>query len=299
MPVTESYQVDVFAIIVILATVLILVFLIIASIYFWNLIYLKPPSSGEASFLFWTSIILIIIFLIIGIYALIRIFTHRSLVYHERLPIISPLQTVTATNACPTVVSQLSPIPVTTQDIVITEPLPISTPPPIIRTSPVSLTIPSPVTTTLTSMPSPIRSDQIPIRSDQIPIRSDQIPIRSNQIPIRSDQIPIRSDQIPIRSDQIPIRSDQTAITIVGTRQSPQIGNNRSFQPMLNTGQVPVTSQISRSERLSRVNPVPIKMNPEPVANLYNNRTAGNMVPSPNNREKSVLNEELSSFENH
>lgn len=90
MPVTESYQVDFFAIIVLVAVVLIIVFLIIAAIYFYNLVNFKTPTNGESNFLFWTSIILSVIFFAIGIYALIRIFTHKSLVYSEPSPTVIP-----------------------------------------------------------------------------------------------------------------------------------------------------------------------------------------------------------------
>ena len=83
MPATERYQVDIFAIIVLISAVLIIVFLIIAAIYYFNLMSLKPPSKGESTFLFWTTIVLAIIFMGIAIYALIRIFTHKSVVYEE------------------------------------------------------------------------------------------------------------------------------------------------------------------------------------------------------------------------
>jgi hypothetical protein len=95
MPVTESYQVDFFAILVLIAAVLIIVFLIIAAIYFYNLINFKTPTSGESNFLFWTSIVLGIIFLALGIYALVRIFTYRALVYREPAPpVVSTAPTV-------------------------------------------------------------------------------------------------------------------------------------------------------------------------------------------------------------
>ena len=86
MPATEQYQVDVFSIITLIACVLIVVFLVIAAIYFYDLMNFKPPTNGESSFLFWTSIIMAIIFFGIGIYALIRIFTHKSVIYEELQP---------------------------------------------------------------------------------------------------------------------------------------------------------------------------------------------------------------------
>lgn len=83
MPATERYQVDWFAIIVLISSILILVFLVITAIYFFNLMNLKPPSRGESTFLFWTTIVLGIIFLAIAIFSLIKIFTYKSIVYEE------------------------------------------------------------------------------------------------------------------------------------------------------------------------------------------------------------------------
>lgn len=81
MPATERYQTDIFAIIVVIASIAILVFLIVSAIYFngiqnWTTI----PGSGESIFLFWTAIVLGIIFLAIIIYGLYRIFTHRAVI---------------------------------------------------------------------------------------------------------------------------------------------------------------------------------------------------------------------------
>jgi hypothetical protein len=128
MPTTERYQVDVFAIVTLIAAVLIVVFLIIAAIYFLGLMNLNPPSSGESTFLFWTSIVLAIIFVGLGIWAIIQIITHRSVVYEEaplqpsyyRPPTQSvtyPAQTTTTSYAeRPTNLStSLSDIPVTQQ----------------------------------------------------------------------------------------------------------------------------------------------------------------------------------------
>ena len=100
MATTERYQVDLFAIIVLIAAVLIVVFLVIAAIYFFNLMNLKPPSKGESTFLFWTSIVLALIFIGIAIFSLIHIFTHKAVVYEEpkvvttkteRAPVVAPV----------------------------------------------------------------------------------------------------------------------------------------------------------------------------------------------------------------
>lgn len=86
MAVVERFQIDFFAITVLIVAVLIIVYLIIAAIYLLNLsANNKPPNQGESTFLFWTTIILGIIFLAVGIYAMIRIFTYTSLFYEEEM----------------------------------------------------------------------------------------------------------------------------------------------------------------------------------------------------------------------
>jgi hypothetical protein len=100
MPMTERYQLDFFAIIVLVAVVLIIVFLAIVAAYFMNLMNSKPPTHGESTFLFWTSIILVIIFLIIAIYAMIHIFTHKALFYEE--PIVTPIHNIVTVSTPPT-----------------------------------------------------------------------------------------------------------------------------------------------------------------------------------------------------
>jgi hypothetical protein len=122
MPATERYQVDFFAILVLIIAVLIMVFLIITAIYFYHLMNLRPPTTGESTFLFWTAIILSVIFLALAIYALIRIFTHTAIVYEA-----PPLVTTTTVAAAP------APIPITVSPkttTVITRPLPPTRSPP-------------------------------------------------------------------------------------------------------------------------------------------------------------------------
>ena len=101
MPTTERYQVDVFGIIVLIAAVLIVVFLIIAAIYFFNLMNLKPPSKGEATFLFWTTIIMTLIFVAIAIYALIHIFTNKTPIYEETKQTITTKKQVVSSSPPP------------------------------------------------------------------------------------------------------------------------------------------------------------------------------------------------------
>ena len=81
MPTTSRYPVDWFAIIVLMVSVLVIVFLIVAGVYFYNLSNLKPPNASEASGLFAVAVILAIILFIIVVIALYRIFTYKSLVY--------------------------------------------------------------------------------------------------------------------------------------------------------------------------------------------------------------------------
>jgi len=83
---------DLFAILVLIICVIVIVFLIIAGIYFYDLMNLKSPSTGEATFLFWTSLALGIIFFGLSIYAMIRIFTYTSYPVKDAksLPVIKP-----------------------------------------------------------------------------------------------------------------------------------------------------------------------------------------------------------------
>jgi len=113
MPATERYQADVFAIIVLIAAVLIVVFLIISAIYFFNLMSLKPPSKAESTFLFWTSIVLALIFIGLAIFALIHIFTHKSVVYEEPKTTVATTTTVVPVKA-PVVVPVTAPVAVQT-----------------------------------------------------------------------------------------------------------------------------------------------------------------------------------------
>ena len=96
MPASQRYQIDYFAIMVLVMVVLIIVFLCIAAVYFYDLMNLRSiPSTGISTFLFWTSIILAVVFLGLGMYALIRIFTYKSVVYtpppiYQPAPYIPP-----------------------------------------------------------------------------------------------------------------------------------------------------------------------------------------------------------------
>ena len=107
--VTETSRVHVFAIIVLLAAVAALVFFIIMSIYAYNLMKLKPPSKTESTAIFWASIIFAVIFLAIVIYALYKIFTHKSMVITK-----TPTPVVTTVPVQQTVVRPPSTLPLQT-----------------------------------------------------------------------------------------------------------------------------------------------------------------------------------------
>lgn len=141
MATTERYQIDYFAIVVLIVTVLVMVFLIIASVYFYNLINLKPPTPGEASFLFWTSIVLAVMFLFLFFYALWRIFTHTVTVYEATVvPVVVPpvgvrqvvemppkvvvTREVTTTTANPVQVVQSAPV--VTREVTVTTTNPVA-----------------------------------------------------------------------------------------------------------------------------------------------------------------------------
>lgn len=137
MPTEEHYQPDIFAIIVLISAVLIIVFLLIAAVYFFNLMNLKPPSKSESTFLFWTTIILALIFIAIAVYSLIQIFTYKS-----------PQQTVTQQ------VTKKSTVANT----------PVSTPPPIQQTTSTPIKLPPniPKTTRATNLSSSFSDVPIP-----------------------------------------------------------------------------------------------------------------------------------------
>ena len=98
MPTYEENKADPFSITVLIATVLIVVFLIISSIYFSNLMRLRPPSKSESTFLFWTSLLLTIVAAIIAILAIVHIFTHKHITHIvENKVVAAPLRATPAT----------------------------------------------------------------------------------------------------------------------------------------------------------------------------------------------------------
>jgi len=69
---------DIFAIIVLIISIIASIFFIISAIYYFNLMNLKPPSKAESTFLFWTVIVMAIIFIALAIYSIIKIFTYKG-----------------------------------------------------------------------------------------------------------------------------------------------------------------------------------------------------------------------------
>jgi hypothetical protein len=86
MSVNQRSEVDYFAILTLLATVLVTIFLIVAALYFSSVIDLKPPSRSESTFLLWTDVVLIIILIALMIYAMFRIFSRPKVVEVSTLP---------------------------------------------------------------------------------------------------------------------------------------------------------------------------------------------------------------------
>ncbi len=106
----EKSPINVFGIIVLIIAVMVLVFLIICSVYFFNLMNLKPPSKGESTFLFWTAVIMAVIFLGLVIYAIIHIFTHKSIIYKKVCP--KPEKIETRPIALPQSTTVVDPAPI-------------------------------------------------------------------------------------------------------------------------------------------------------------------------------------------
>ena len=102
MPYTEKPQIDIFAIIVLIFSISVLVFLIISAIYYMNIMNYTIPSSTEATFLFWTSIVMSIIVFFIILFSFYRIYTHRSYVFDTNKNVsLVPVQKVQRSSAVP------------------------------------------------------------------------------------------------------------------------------------------------------------------------------------------------------
>lgn len=82
-----GYQVDYFAVITLIVTILVLIFLVVSVMYFNAVANLTPPTRAESTFLLWSGVVIIIGLAALAVYALIRIFFYN-------LPIVAPVQVV-------------------------------------------------------------------------------------------------------------------------------------------------------------------------------------------------------------
>jgi len=65
---------DIIFIVVVMVTIILgLIYLVVTAIYTFNLYELKVPTTGESIFMFWVAIILMIIFISILIWAIIKL----------------------------------------------------------------------------------------------------------------------------------------------------------------------------------------------------------------------------------
>lgn len=112
--VSVKYHIDLFAIIVLIVIAMIIIYLIITAIYFYNLMNNRPPTYGESSFLFWTSVVLLFIYIAVTVYALIRIFTYKPVVAEVAAvaPVAAPVAVASPTNTYAHYVNAPAPIAV-------------------------------------------------------------------------------------------------------------------------------------------------------------------------------------------
>jgi hypothetical protein len=110
---SKKHQMNILAIIVLIVSVIVIVFLSINSIYFYGLMNGNQPTGGESVFCFATSIVLAIIFLGIAIYCLVKIFKHKAVIYpDEKIQEIQQKTVVVETPKKPEPVKPLPDIPV-------------------------------------------------------------------------------------------------------------------------------------------------------------------------------------------
>ena len=197
MAMTESYQVDIFGIVVLIGSVLMLVFLIIAAVYFYNLMNFKPPTKGESTFLFWTSIVLAVIFFAMIIYALYHIFTHRAILIETPTTVVKTTTTTPITTT--QVIRQSVPSNPVTYTTVPSNPVTYTTVPsnPIttyttVPANPVTYTTNNPVT--YTTVPAgTVRYTTVPTNPVQISNVPQTTSVRNvsttySDIPLAQDQ---------------------------------------------------------------------------------------------------------------
>ena len=107
MPVIERYQIDYFAILVLIVAILTLIYVVVTAIYFWNLMNSRTVSTTHATALFWSAVVIGILYVIIGIWAIIRIFTNTVPVYVD--PVV-PVVVPTVAPVAPAVVAPVSAV---------------------------------------------------------------------------------------------------------------------------------------------------------------------------------------------
>ena len=95
----EKPQIDIFAIIILIFSISMLVYLIISAIYYMNIMNFTIPSSTEATFLFWTSIVMSIIVSFIILFSFYRIYTHRSYIFDYNKNLVSVPVTIVQRNS--------------------------------------------------------------------------------------------------------------------------------------------------------------------------------------------------------
>lgn len=76
-------QLNIFALITLIVVIMVIIFLVLTVVYFYRVWHLQPPSIGEATALFWTGIVFIIMYVILAIYCLWHLFSYTEKVVGE------------------------------------------------------------------------------------------------------------------------------------------------------------------------------------------------------------------------
>jgi hypothetical protein len=76
---------DFFAVFVLLVVILMLIYLVAASVYFWRVMHAQPITSTEATVLFWSTVVAGILLLIVGIWAVVRMFSYSPAPAHPQM----------------------------------------------------------------------------------------------------------------------------------------------------------------------------------------------------------------------
>lgn len=108
---------DIFAILCLLSNTLVVIFLIISAVYFYNVSAFTIPSSGQSTFMFATALVLAFICLVLGMYAVWQIFSYRPLTVVETTAINTanaPIQNTITGNVVTTQTPMVTVAPVST-----------------------------------------------------------------------------------------------------------------------------------------------------------------------------------------